>query len=49
MAMVRDRATGRVLMFARSGDALAGINSLSPGDLEITLSDGVQSQSWVPR
>jgi hypothetical protein len=44
MALIRDRATGQVLSFARGGSASVRARS---GDIEVTVSDGVRSASRV--
>ncbi len=42
MALIRDRRTGEILSFARGGDAQIRTGA---ADLEVTLSDGVRSNS----
>jgi len=49
MALVRDRDTGQVLGFLRSGDAAVSAGTLPPGSLEVLLSDGVSSRPAAPR
>jgi len=49
MALVRDRETGQVLGFLRSGDAAISAGTLPPGNLEVLLSDGVSSRPAAPR
>ena len=44
MALIRDRATGQVLSFARGGSASVRARS---DDIEVTVSDGVRSASRV--
>jgi hypothetical protein len=48
MALVRDRTTGRVLSFARGGDADVETGGFTPDRLEIVLSDGVTSRVVPP-
>ncbi|HUG26917.1 MAG TPA: M12 family metallo-peptidase [Gemmatimonadales bacterium] len=48
MALVRDRATGRILSFARDGSALLSAAGLGAMDLEVLVSDGVRSRAWRP-
>lgn len=47
MAVIRDRDTGQILMFARGGDAVAALGSASVDQLEVIVSDGVKSQAVV--
>jgi hypothetical protein len=49
MAMVRDPQSGRVLAFARNGNALVPTPGLGPERVQIILSDGVRSLASGPR
>ena len=48
MAMVRERSTGRILSFARDGNAYLSVAGVDAGELEILLSDGVRSRPGRP-
>jgi len=48
MALVRERATGRILTFARDGTALLSAAGLGAAELEILFSDGVRTRLVRP-